>query len=215
MAWVKKWYENKRGIISSYLNDLFRIQPIKERTGIRKLVMDFDLIIWGLISCGVNAESWSVLLSYYLQSKLDSQTQMDWDNSVTDRNSYPSYESLKEFLIFRVHTIDEHHEPKLVHKSDASTNSSSKARKSFSVAISKPSCCACRKEQHLLIECSEFKIKTPYQRYLIVKKPVYAWIVLVTNIVVASVVVRLARSVNRNSIPCCTSYLKMVQPLRI
>ena len=76
-AYLCLWYENKRGIIGSYLKDLFNIQKIRDRSGIRKLVMDFDAIIHSLNSCDVNADQWSVLLSYHLRSRLDDQTKLD------------------------------------------------------------------------------------------------------------------------------------------
>ncbi len=170
-AYLCLWYENKRGMIGSYLKDLFSIQRIRDRTSIRKLVMDFDAIIRSLISCDVNADQWSVLLSYHLRSKLDDQTRLDWDNSVKDRNRYPTYESLKEFLVSQAFGFDDDgFDFKTSEKPRDKGAKSPAGKRAFSTSVSRSECRNCKKGQHLLIECADFSSKSPHQRYNVIKK---------------------------------------------
>jgi hypothetical protein len=164
-AWAKvcQWHENKQLVINTLFHDLFAVKRIKDRTGIRKLVLEVDSIVRGLKAAGENPQNWGSLLNYFVSSKLDDKTLEDWQNSNTDANIYPQYELLQKFLLGRVHNLESVSKPK--------STSSPLLKKSFAATsnASNRTCCCCKQATHLLIECDEFKMKTPVERYEIVK----------------------------------------------
>ncbi len=151
------WYEMKHGMIGSYLKDLLSIQCICDRTSIQKLEIDFNAIIRSLILCDANADQWSVLL-------FDSQTRLDWDNSVKDRNRHTTDENLKEFLVSPAFGFDDNG-----FDFKRSEKPRDAGKKVSSTIVSSSECWNCRNSQHLLNECVDYPSKSPHQRYDVIK----------------------------------------------
>lgn len=171
-------YENKRVIIRAHLADLFGIKRIKDESGIRTLLDSATASLHGLKGCGENPDQWSTILSYLLSTKLDDATKRDFENSIENKKSYPSFKELSHFLETRASAVEERKgistsdKPKnqsvVTQPSKASSGSESK-KKSYATSASFPKCVTCG-NQHILIECKQFESKSPQERYDVIQK---------------------------------------------
>lgn len=155
-----KEYGKKRLIVAAHLADLFNLTPIKHESGIRELMSTVDVAIRGLKQCGEQTDTWSVLLSYLLSSKLDNKTRYDFENSLISNDTYPPYKKLCEFLSIRAANSTRRDFDK--QPSTANQKFNNKKSSNFISTVSK--CIICQAE-HLLINCPEFSKMAPAKRY--------------------------------------------------
>lgn len=155
-------FGKKRLVVGALLSDLFNVSPIKHESGVRELMNTFEVAVRGLKQCGEQTDSWSVLLSYLLSSKLDFKTRNDFENSLTTNDNYPPYKKLRDFLNIRAANSSKRD----IEKSTPERKPSDK-KSSNSILTIKPRCIVCQAD-HLLIDCTEFDKKTLAERYQIV-----------------------------------------------
>lgn len=179
-AYTEAWnrllerYDNKRAIISAHLNDLFSVQKIKNEMQLRALLNTVDGALRGLKVCGVDTDKWSVLISYFVTSKLDDRTRRDWENTITDNSCFPSYKTVAKFLNNRATNCEAKNFEKNSESSSLKTEKKADNKKSSFSTASKPVtsnakvCIACG-APHLLIECDDFIAKSPVERFELVK----------------------------------------------
>ncbi len=166
-------FENKRVIARTHFTDLFAIKQIKDESGLRRLLDEVTSSLRGLKACGENPDQWGSILCHLVLTKLDDITKRDFENWLTDKTKFPSFNSLKTFLENRATAAEDRtflssnrEKPKPpVKQNQPDKNDSS--RKSFSTGVTK--CVACN-SQHLLIECKVFLEKTPFERFELIKK---------------------------------------------
>lgn len=128
-----------------------------------KLLDQTDIMIRALKANGeIIKDTFSTFLTYYMGSRLDSQTQKDWENSVKTCDAYLKFEELQSFLQICSFVFEEK-----VDRSDKSDKSKPSAKKGF--AVRKNSCISC-KENHLLIRSTVFAAKTPQHRSELVQQ---------------------------------------------
>lgn len=152
-------YGQKHLITSVYLFDLFNLPSTKNESGIRELINFIDVAVRGLTQYGENTESWSVLLSYLLLSKLNYKTKSDFENTLTTKNIYPSYQSLCNFLKIQVANFTKRDLEKL-----GLDRKLTDKKSSLSNTTGKTKCCICQ-APHLLIDCPQMIKKSPVERY--------------------------------------------------
>lgn len=167
-------YENKRVIIRTHFTDLFAIKPIKDESGLRKLMDEVLSSLRGLKICGEHPDQWGSILCYLVLTKLDDVTKRDFENSLTDKTKFPSFETLRKFVESRASAVEDRcfsycskEKPKTFTKPISDKPGRSEVQKnSFSTGIK---CIACN-SQHLLLECKTFLAKSPYERFQLIKK---------------------------------------------
>lgn len=187
-ALLNKRFNNKRVIMNAHFSHLLNADRINSAFGIRKLIDIFSYAISGLKVCGVSNDeitAWAPILHFILCSKLDKKTRNDWEDTLTDQNSYPKYNELIEFLENRAlncesRDFEKNYEPSK--KSNSSSSSFNANRKNDSAGNQKSSgdhekraennekCACCSNAYHLLIQCPVFLSKTTIERYDIVKR---------------------------------------------
>lgn len=64
----------------------------------------------GLKGCGEQPDLWSTILSFLISSKLDNTTRRDFENSIDDKKTYPSFKELCKFLETRANAVEEQKE---------------------------------------------------------------------------------------------------------
>src|SRR6266576_5779756 len=177
-------YENKRYIINAHLRDLFATQRIKSDKGIRKLLSDITKALKGIKIAGQDTAAWSTILLFMVYDRLDDETCRDFDRTITDTSTYPTYEAITKFLDNRAATVEfsEDRKQPPVEQRKPPSKSPKANRKSFATAQTslprvegdsnasryKGKCYACT-QFHTLIDCPEFQKRNPTERYQIIK----------------------------------------------
>lgn len=109
----------------------------------------------------------------WLSSRLDTETEREWEKSLSDKNKFPSYEQLKTFLSNYAIMIDDLKHMKTTKNEEfivtKRSNVRSTAVNTVTAPISKYLKYYLCKAPHYLPLCERFQSKTPEQRYEIVK----------------------------------------------
>lgn len=108
-AWkvLCEWYDSKRQIIHTYLNDLFELQRLKHESGLRKLSDEMDRILRGLKIVGEDVDSWTTVTADWLLSRVDEETRKDFDFRWMDRKKFPDHQTVKKWLANRAAALEE------------------------------------------------------------------------------------------------------------
>jgi hypothetical protein len=95
---VKLNYDNKRCIIAAHFSDLVELKPIRSESEIRDALRKVSAALRGINACGINADSLSPLVAYLVSTKLETSLRRDWERSITNNSTYPTFKSLEEYL---------------------------------------------------------------------------------------------------------------------
>lgn len=186
---IMKRYNNKRAIINAHLHDLFSVEKISNTNGLRKLLDSFRGALSGIRVCDVDVDGWSEILSYYLCSKLDKKNRDDWEDTLKDNSTYPSYSKLCEFLENRAINSEtrsmesstdnrsDNRKPKKPDNKKTSFNTTTEVSTANSTSTTNTSansgteqrCVVCN-ANHLLVKCQQFLSLPVPDRFEMIKK---------------------------------------------
>lgn len=167
-AYLINRYDNKRAIVRLLFRKLRDLEQLKSESSIRSLIDKADVIIRGLKTAGEEVnDTFSRYIAFHVSSKLDAVTAKDWENSLTNSKSFPTYVELHKFLQNRSFAIDEAvADVKIQDKAKFGQNG---AKKSFHASSPTPVSCMCCNGQHKLFECSKFKALSTIERFKFIK----------------------------------------------
>ena len=177
VAWelLSQRYDNKRAIVSAYVNTIFALQPIKKESAstIANIRNTVHYYLSALKNLGRPTEFYDDLLINRIVLLLDPKTQRDWELRIAALTEIPHYSELDEFLLERIRVL-ESIEPATV-TSSASQRSGCTGGKDNpkfvlvkSHVVTAPKCPLC-KGSHSIYRCPEFQGKNPIQKHETVK----------------------------------------------
>ena len=152
-AWdvLEKRYENKRMLITVYLDNILSVPPVK-----RGSFVDLSCLMNRTIgslptlkSLGCSTDTWGELLVFIMSRKLDQETQMKWEMSLGVSSDYPTFEQFNKFLETQIRVALSTDEPP--------------ASASHVEPVKKARCFICR-AKHPLYRCRRFKALTVEER---------------------------------------------------
>ncbi|XP_011858940.1 PREDICTED: uncharacterized protein LOC105556458 [Vollenhovia emeryi] len=123
-------YENKRLLISSQLDKLFSIKPLKTKSA-RSLSLLHATVtesLGALRALGCAVDHWDPILLYQLPRLLDSDTREVWEIKLGSSTAFPRLVQFEDFLIGRTRALEslEGHSSKLSHGKERPYGFSSK-----------------------------------------------------------------------------------------
>lgn len=164
IAWeaVLDRYEDKIDIIDSYLREFIFLPRITHESKLRELMDRITRSLRGLKASKENPDNWSTIITFLVYSKLDFQTQKDWQKTISDRTKYPNWKEFEAFLLNRAKAVKQ-----LEDKQKSS-------KKAYNVTSNKNEkyvrkCVACQKSDHLLFSCETFNKMTAGERLDLVR----------------------------------------------
>uniref|UniRef100_A0A1B0DAL2 Uncharacterized protein n=1 Tax=Phlebotomus papatasi TaxID=29031 RepID=A0A1B0DAL2_PHLPP len=160
-------FENKRAIISSYLDIVLEHKQLQHRSAedILSLHDAINECMLALENMNYEITNWDTALVYIASKKLDSESQRLFEDHLTNPREMPTHKEFLEFLIKR-HTV-----LKSSQKSSTKSEKQEKqgpAKKSFH-STTEESCPLC-KDKHKLTRCDKFKDLSVSQRKQLVDK---------------------------------------------
>ncbi|KAK7603948.1 hypothetical protein V9T40_004221 [Parthenolecanium corni] len=170
-------FEKHRSIAKAFFRKLQHLEPIKNERNLQKLLDSTNSVIRGLSAAGEEInDTFSRFLAFHTSTKLDSATLKDWEDSLSNTDTYPKFEQLSKFLQCRAFAAEERQREAEFQSGTAPKESRKppqdrdRDRKSFSATVvRKPKCVLCA-QNHYSNQCVDFKAKSPQDRYKIVKK---------------------------------------------
>lgn len=155
-----------------HLSDFSSLPKMKNENGLRKLLDESGKTLRALKALGESIKNWSTLICYWLSSRLDADTEREWEKSLSDKK-FPTYEQLKTFLSNYATMVDDLKFTKSTKKEEYAfpkrTNVKSTVATTITVPISKSVKCHLCKAPHYINVCEMFMSKSPEQRYEIIK----------------------------------------------
>lgn len=105
-AWkiLKQSYDNKRAIIESNLELLFKIRELNSNdfNGIKSMLITLNDSLSALQMQSIKIESWDPIVVFMMVQKFDIKTLQHWEDSVSQNTQMPSLDTLQEFLRARM-----------------------------------------------------------------------------------------------------------------
>lgn len=100
-------YDNKRLTIQKHIRAIFELPIItkKSHVALRALCDGVLKHVRALKSLGRSTEHWGDLLVYLITSKLDVNTNKEWENRLT-AEKFPNLQRLMDFLERRCHILE-------------------------------------------------------------------------------------------------------------
>lgn len=106
--YIEERYYNRRALIATHFHDLLELPNITFAT-LRESLDRVNAIIRGLKICNMQTEKMSPLIVFTIVRKLPEQLRIDWENSLHDYSTYPSFDSLANFLQNRCFAYESHY----------------------------------------------------------------------------------------------------------
>lgn len=158
IAWelISERYSNKSLLVHSHIKAIFNLPKIVKENGclLRQIIDGIQSNLRSLQSLGEPTESWDSLLIYIILSKLDQNTEREWELA----KGGSTFQELLDFLKGRANIL-ESRAYKLQESSRDTENSSasrhSKPRHSKSFISNQIKCQFCSKD-HKIINCADF-----------------------------------------------------------
>ncbi|XP_050516051.1 uncharacterized protein LOC126890925 [Diabrotica virgifera virgifera] len=157
VAWdlICQRYKNSRLIINSHIKALFEIPSLNKesREDLRNLLDTLQKNIRALENLKQSVKEWDSIIIFLVSSKLDNKTRKEWELSLSDVTTLPSYEEFIKFLSTRCQALE-----MLEFKSDTTNESSREVRKSKNrsythVSQQNNKICSFCKGSHLIYYC--------------------------------------------------------------
>lgn len=157
-------YENKRILVNTHLQTLFRLQPMTKEssTELKELLFTTNQTITALKNLNRPVDAWDDWLVHNTVQKLDKMSRRDWESKIGDSSEVSTYEELCSFLSARIRTLEAIDTTKTVTTSQKPKNTIN-AHQSSSIK-----CRECNKN-HSLVSCAKFRNKPVDERRLFVK----------------------------------------------
>lgn len=173
---VKDRFYNNRIIIGTHFRDLLDLPQIT-LANLRESLDKLNAIVRGLRVCDIDVEKMSPLIVYIIVRKLPEKLRTDWENSLHDYSTYPSFEPLSSFLQNRCFAHESVHGDLPSKSSPRKSNAEEKLKQKASlatiakvkVATTSPKCSLCNKD-HYLSQCAQFQAKTVADRFAFIKE---------------------------------------------
>ncbi|XP_067216952.1 uncharacterized protein [Linepithema humile] len=161
-------YDNKRLIIQKHIKAIFELAIITKEShvALRALCDGVLKHVRALRALGRSTDQWGDLLVYIITSKLDTNTNKEWENSLSEAE-FPTMQNLIEFLERRCHTLEviqKRAQPAITANVDRNRHS----RVSSNVSTQRKECPICHGE-HLAFACETFLKMAVYDRIASVK----------------------------------------------
>ena len=177
VAWelLSQRYDNKRAIVSAYVNTIFALQPIKKESAstIANIRNTVHYYLSALKNLGRPTEFYDDLLINRIVLLLDPKTQRDWVLRIAVLTEIPQYSEPDGFLLERIRVLESIETTTVT--SSASQRSGSTGGKdnpkfqSVKAHVVTASKCPLCKSSHSIYRCPEFQGKNSVQKYETVK----------------------------------------------
>lgn len=190
-AWdiLNNRYENKKRIFNSHISALMNL-PVMPQATVQNIKRLHDVTIEclnAIKNLGVNIDTWDPILVYILTQKLDTDTNNDYNESLTNSKQLPNLSEFLEFLEKRFTSMENARRKQEQRSNINATTSSSKAEKSFQFkpyyssykATSQSSslqnnsrikCPICNSMEHGIYYCKQFLEMSPSHKRQAISK---------------------------------------------
>lgn len=173
-------YENKRLLISTHLDRLVNLKPLKPKSaqGLSTFLSTITETLGALRALGCRVEFWDTLLLHLLVRILDSESREAWKVKLGSSTSPPTFAQFEDFLMGRTRALQNLHLSSTISSNTRdrfeSSTGASRTRITAHIATSSnvgttASCTLCE-SKHYLSNCPIFQTKTVSQRFNIVKE---------------------------------------------
>ncbi|XP_054267255.1 uncharacterized protein LOC128989390 [Macrosteles quadrilineatus] len=175
-AWEKlvARFENKRVLINKHLDDIFNIQPLKQKSakGLNHLISTVNESLGSLKSLGSPIDQWDHILVYLTVHRLDPDTHEAWELHQGVSTEPSSLQDLQTFIEGRVRALENIKAREVSHSSGMVNLPKHQGNpqhypniNTALVAESKRKyVCKLCSNAHYIAYCKEFHTKTPDQR---------------------------------------------------
>ena len=102
--------------------------------------------------------------------KLDSATRRAWETLIGAETEFPTFDQLQGFLNTRINTLEALESQQTPSRSTGFSNGARSFKRSHHAASFRESTCALCSSNHFIMNCKDFRAKTPDQRRERVKK---------------------------------------------
>lgn len=172
-AWdlLEKRYNNKRRIVSTYLNTLLHQNKIQYATAdqLKKIHDTTRECIYGIQSMEIDTNHCDFLLTHIILEKLDDETKRLFEQAIIDPKEVQKFDHLMKFIEERFNALDATEtgtkQPRFFNN-NKTTKLTYSAREN---ANDQQKCSKCN-DNHLLYKCTDFKALEPKDRLNFVKK---------------------------------------------
>jgi len=165
-AWsiLSRHFENKRELIRSNFASFTAVPRMKSETA------DELNRVYNAVTTAVNAQEsidrpiashGTDLFNYLVVELFDPQTRLEWESSTCDSIDSPSHDTLTDFISKRILTLNAAKPRSATAKSEDAARS---AKSHFTQHTSNASRCVVCKEEHSIMQCSQFKAKSASDR---------------------------------------------------
>ncbi|XP_077259143.1 uncharacterized protein LOC143895704 [Temnothorax americanus] len=171
-------YENKRFLISAYLDSLTNLKPLKTKaaSGLSSLLASATESIGALRALGCFVDYWDPILVHLLVKLLDADSREAWEVKLGSTSTFPTFKQFEDFVIGRTQAMQNLvlEYPNAVSSKEHSNRHSSSTRFGNAVHVGSSDsntnypCCPLCDASHNLSGCPTFQSKTSNQRYDIV-----------------------------------------------
>lgn len=175
-SFLLKRFHNPRAVVRSWFNKLRSLEPIKNDSKVRELLDNVEIIIRGLRSAGeIISDTFSRYVAFHVSMLLDFKTQKDWENSLSNNDSYPKFSELRVFLNNRAFATEVIYSKtgksvseKRIALNTTCSESSRNQDSTLGTERKSQNCVLCN-ESHQLVSCSSFLSKSIADRFAFVK----------------------------------------------
>lgn len=101
-------YENKRVILTTYLDRLFSTKPIAQKSSadLKSMFATVKEVIGALQSLGTPEQQRDVIIVYFITRRLDSKTLKEWELDQGTSQEFAEFDQLELFLEKRVRALE-------------------------------------------------------------------------------------------------------------
>jgi len=101
-------YENKRVILTTYLDRLFSIKPIAQKSSaeLKSMLATVKEVIGALQSLGTPEQQRDVIIVYFITRRLDAGTLEEWELDQGTSQDFAKFDELELFLEKRVRALE-------------------------------------------------------------------------------------------------------------
>ncbi|CAK9816105.1 hypothetical protein ANTPLA_LOCUS8887 [Anthophora plagiata] len=170
LAWnsLKDRYEDLKTLKHHHVRSIYEVPPLSRESlpGLRNLIDNTNNNLLALRALGEPTEYWDTLIIYLLTSKLDANTQREWERRMSNIQGNVSLRDMLGFLENHCKYLERYAIDRATpNRSALSTETRVNKFRTVTthVANSRVSCSLC-KGDHLLHSCSSFLRLTPIER---------------------------------------------------
>lgn len=174
-------YENKRLLITTQLDKILNLKPIKEKnaTELRSFLITVTECIGALRALDCQTHYWDPLLRHLLIRLLDTKTRETWELRLGSSVMYPTYSQFEEFITCRTRAMESMTNPSSTKEQPTKLNYHSKAHVATSADSGRRFICSLYNDSHHTASCLKSILVLLWNEKLLLKNISYVIIVLV------------------------------------